>query len=217
MSTIAEVRVSADDFELGGLFEAGTGPDAVVKLETLVPLGDDTVPYFRVRTDRLETLLGTVREGSIVDGLRVVDDYGEESLLALDWEANRDRLFGGFREPEVAVLSAHGRSGVWTFELRFEDAAALGAFREYCDGVDLDPEVVRVYDPTSPGSDLSYGLTGPQREALVLAVDRGYYDIPRRCTTAELAAAFDISDQAVSERLRRGIATLIERTLGAGE
>jgi predicted DNA binding protein len=62
-------------------------------------------------------------------------------------------------------------------------------------------------------------VTGPQREALVLAVERGYYDIPRRCSTAELAAVLGVSDQAVSERLRRGIATLVERTLGddAGE
>lgn len=83
----------------------------------------------------------------------------------------------------------------------------------------LDPEVIRVYDPTSPDVDLSYGVTGPQREALVLAVERGYYDVPRRCTTAELAATLGISDQAVSERLRRGTATLVERTLGddAGE
>ena len=178
MSTIAEVRVSAEVFELGRLFEAGTGPDAVVKLETLVPLGDHTVPYFRVRADRLERLLEAIREGSIVDGLRVVDDYGEENLLALDWEPDRDRLFEGFYELDVAVLSAHCRVGVWTFELRFEDD-----------------------------------------EALVLAVERGYYDIPRQCTTAQLAAVLGVSDQAVSERLRRGIATLVEGTLGddAGE
>jgi hypothetical protein len=216
MSTITEVQVSAGDFELGRLFEAGMGPDAVVRLETLVPVGDDTVPYFRVRTDRLETLLEAVREGSFVAGLRVVDDYGEESLLALDWEADRDRLFGGFRELEVSLLRAQGRSGVWTFELRFDDAAALGAFREYCGGVGIDPEVIRVYNPTSPGSALSYGVTRPQREALVLAGEWGYYDIPRRCTTADLAAAFGISDQAVSERLRRGTATLVRGTLSVG-
>ncbi|WP_249361517.1 helix-turn-helix domain-containing protein [Haloterrigena sp. H1] len=33
----------------------------------------------------------------------------------------------------------------------------------------------------------------------------GYYDIPRGCTTAELADELGISDQAVTERLRRAI------------
>ena len=58
-----------------------------------------------------------------------------------------------------------------------------------------------------------YGVTQPQRETLMRAVQRGYYSIPRQMSTQDLAEDLDISDQAVTERLRRAIVTLTENTL----
>ncbi len=48
--------------------------------------------------------------------------------------------------------------------------------------------------------DLS-SLTEKQREALDVAVSRGYFESPRKATLEELAAEFDISKQAFSQRL----------------
>ncbi|GAB3704987.1 helix-turn-helix domain-containing protein [Halorubrum pallidum] len=45
----------------------------------------------------------------------------------------------------------------------------------------------------------------------------GYYEIPRGCTTKELADELEISDQAVTERLRRAIVALVTYTLPIGE
>jgi predicted DNA binding protein len=47
----------------------------------------------------------------------------------------------------------------------------------------------------------------------VEAVEEGYYSIPRGISTKELAEEFDISDQALTERLRRAIITLVTNTL----
>lgn len=47
------------------------------------------------------------------------------------------------------------------------------------------------------------GLTTRQRETLRLAADRCYFEIPRRATLADLADELGVSDQAISERLRR--------------
>ncbi len=66
---------------------------------------------------------------------------------------------------------------------------------------------------TRPDSGPDFGLTPVQRETLLLAVDRGYYAIPRECTTLELAEELDISDQAVTERLRRAIVTVVKNTV----
>jgi predicted DNA binding protein len=38
-----------------------------------------------------------------------------------------------------------------------------------------------------------------------VVVEEGYFDVPCRVTMADLAAEFDISNQAASERLRRGL------------
>jgi predicted DNA binding protein len=68
-----------------------------------------------------------------------------------------------------------------------------------------------------PGSGIWFGLTPAQRETLVAAVDGSYYPIPRRLSTEDLADRFDISDQAVTERLRRAIVALTENALAEVE
>jgi predicted DNA binding protein len=46
-----------------------------------------------------------------------------------------------------------------------------------------------------------------------MAYKNGYYDIPRTISTNNLADALGISDQALSERLRRGTARMIASAL----
>ena len=46
-------------------------------------------------------------------------------------------------------------------------------------------------------------LTDRQREVLALAVERGYYEIPRETTTAALAEELDVSRRTVEDHLRR--------------
>jgi predicted DNA binding protein len=56
-------------------------------------------------------------------------------------------------------------------------------------------------------------LTRAQREALGLAFDRGYFDVPRDGSLDEMATNLDISPQALSDRLRRGQRNLLEVAL----
>lgn len=66
--------------------------------------------------------------------------------------------------------------------------------------------------PSDDGDD-DFGVTDPQREALLAALEVGYYEVPRDTTLATVAESLGVSDQAVSSRLRRGIATLLRETL----
>nr|WP_256487766.1 MULTISPECIES: helix-turn-helix domain-containing protein [unclassified Haladaptatus] len=54
-------------------------------------------------------------------------------------------------------------------------------------------------------------MTDEQREALATAFASGYFRVPRETSLSELAETLDISPQAASGRLRRGL----ERMLGA--
>jgi predicted DNA binding protein len=56
-------------------------------------------------------------------------------------------------------------------------------------------------------------LTTAQREALTLAIREDYYSIPRETSSQNLADQLDISDQALTERLRRAIVALTTSTL----
>jgi DNA-binding CsgD family transcriptional regulator len=57
------------------------------------------------------------------------------------------------------------------------------------------------------------GLTDRQREALRIAYELGYFDIPRQASLDEVAAELGISASSVSERLRRAQTELIEETV----
>lgn len=53
-------------------------------------------------------------------------------------------------------------------------------------------------------------LTERQQEFIIEAVERGYYDSPRRCTLTDLAETFDINKSAASGVLHRAEARIIK-------
>lgn len=62
-----------------------------------------------------------------------------------------------------------------------------------------------------------FGLTPVQRESLRTALREGFFEVPRQTSQAELAAEFDVSNQAFSARLRRGMRTLLANTIDADD
>ena len=204
MSVVTALRIPPDDFELGQILslEEASG----IELETLVPSGDRTVPLFWVYEPVGEGFLDTVRRYPTVNSVTEIDVFDDRTLFRLDWDASEDRLFQCILDHDGQILSATGAPKGWDFELRFPDHDALSQCRSCCEDSHISLELIRVYNPTDPGAGPWYGLSEPQRDALVLAVRMGYYDIPRGCSTEELAEELGISDQAVTERLRRAIA-----------
>jgi predicted DNA binding protein len=57
------------------------------------------------------------------------------------------------------------------------------------------------------------GLTDRQQEALRIAYERGYFDIPREASLEDVAEELDVTASSVSERLRRAQTRLIEETM----
>lgn len=150
-----------------------------------------------------------------VDGCRLefVDAFGDCELCIVSWDFEADPFFRILDEHDGTIRRGTGSDETWTFEAEFPSHDDLSTFRSACDDIDASVEIQRVYNPTSTGTGAWFGLTPRQRRTLELAVERGYYDIPRRCTTIELADDLDISDQAVTERLRRGIVTFVTNAL----
>ncbi|MFB6164215.1 MAG: helix-turn-helix domain-containing protein [Haloarculaceae archaeon] len=75
------------------------------------------------------------------------------------------------------------------------------AAKDLPEGVQAHLELIGEYDPDRAG--LLELLTDRQREVLRTAVDRGYYEIPRRATHEDLAAALGCSAGTVGEHLRK--------------
>jgi predicted DNA binding protein len=114
---------------------------------------------------------------------------------------------------DVLVLEATSNADAWEFDLWVPDRESLGHFRDRCDDAALSLSIHSMYNDEPQVVGDVYGLTEYQREILQLAVRRGYFTIPREVTLSELAAELDLSSQAASERLRRGIRTLVQTVL----
>jgi len=214
MSVIVELALPAREFELGRILQVEG--DTSVVLETMVPLGERSIPFFHIQNGRGD-FEQTVSGHSSVDDIHVVETHDGEILYALDWRVGADTFFHSLRATDAHLLEATGDARTWAFELRLPSNEALSEFREYCIEAELPTDVKRIYNPTTPDAGPWYGVTTAQREVLVRAVEAGYYSIPRGISTEELAEEFDISDQAVTERLRRGIEGLVTNTLLTAE
>ncbi|ERH08307.1 MAG: putative DNA binding protein [halophilic archaeon J07HX64] len=215
MSVIVEFQVPSADFRLGEILRV-EGVSSI-ELESLVPVGQATVPLFWVYDTTDESFVASVEEHPDVNKTATIDTLDDRALFKLDWDANQDRIFAGIDEYDGQLLSALGTPDVWEFELRFQAHADLSEFTNHCESGGISVDIIRVYRPTEPDSGPWHGLTNRQREALTLAVRSGYYSIPRGCTTKDIAADLGISDQAVTERLRRAIASLATNTLITAE
>jgi len=214
MGVIADVRIPAHRFEFGQRFPVRNG-DAT-EIERMGSVGDTGASIFSFSgppDDRSDA--GVEDPFADVDGfqLEVLEEFDGRNLYVVAWEPSVDPFFRLLDDHDGVVRRGRGTADTWTFETRFPSHDAFASFGSACVETELGTEVERVYNPTRRGTGAWYGLTPRQRRTLELAVERGYYDIPRRCTTIELADELGISDQAVTERLRRGIVTFVTNAL----
>ncbi|WP_411962827.1 helix-turn-helix domain-containing protein [Haloferax sp. YSMS24] len=96
--------------------------------------------------------------------------------------------------------------------MRFPDRDALVRYRSLCREMGLEMNVRSIYRGDTEQA-TEYGLSEKQREVLTLAAEMGYFEVPRAVSLSDLAAELDISPQSASERLRRGVATLVSSTV----
>ncbi|MFB6311584.1 MAG: helix-turn-helix domain-containing protein, partial [Salinirussus sp.] len=200
MAVIAHLNLPSVSFELGRILELES--KTVIELENLVPLGEHAVPFFSVSESVRDSFEQSVRDHPSVMSIGEVSRHADKILYSLEWDVSRDVFFAGIIEADGHILSAIGKAQQWEFEIRFPTHEALSQFQEYCINAHIDLDIGRIYNPAKPGSGMWYGLTPAQRTALTLAVEEGYYSIPRDISTKGLADRLGISDQAVTERLR---------------
>jgi predicted DNA binding protein len=217
MSVIADFSISAEEFVLD--HSVGTIPDIDLEVERMVAHSEEGLtPYFRVvapgRTiDRFEEVL---HEDDSVADLVTLEAFEHERFYRAHWRNGIDELIDALRETEGSVLYAVFEDGAWELRMLFADRESLSSFHELV-GEELSLDLVRVFERSNTATYGEFGLTDAQRDALVSAFDQGYFAVPKETSIEEVATGLDVSPQAVSQRLRRGHANLIESTLRVRE
>lgn len=212
MSTIVEASVPSTQFVLSDTLE--TVPGAEFRLVRHVSHGgDDALPYLWARADDRAHLFDALEHDGSATDVEVLAEFEEECLVSIDWE-RRARVLGYVVDEEDAtVLDARGRDGAWHLRLFFPDHDSVGSAYEWCQESGIDVTLERICDLSEACRRGNLGLTEEQYEAISRAYEAGYYDVPRKINQEELASMFDVSHQALSERLRRGHQTVVANVL----
>ena len=100
--------------------------------------------------------------------------------------------------------------------MRFDSHDRLRGFQQHCADSGVDFELLRLHELSQPMNGQQYGLTDRQYDALRTAWELGYFDSPRVSTLDTIATELGITQQSLSDLLRRGHDTLIESTLMVG-
>ncbi|MDX1748160.1 MAG: helix-turn-helix domain-containing protein, partial [Halobacteriales archaeon] len=171
-------------------------------------------PYVWVESGQVDAVVATLDRSSVTEEVEVVHEADGETLLRVEWASKVNGVFGAIEASEGVILEGTGSSEEgWTLRLRFPDRTGLSEFYRTCtrEGISLDLKEVH---GLHSGHDTEAGLTAEQHDAIRLALERGYFAVPRRITLIELANELGISDTAASQRLRRGLNSLLSATLG---
>lgn len=117
----------------------------------------------------------------------------------------------------IWVVEATGHDGGWLVRMQVPTREDLVALRSYCRDNGVTYRLERLHRTGVSTDTGTPNLTDSQRLTLEKAYLKGYFDVPRRSILADLGAEFDVSTSAVSQRLRRATATLIEDCLDPEE
>ena len=193
-------------------------PDVAVDVEQELAV-DDTQPLLTIRAigdDAIE-FAEFERALSADETVADVERLNVESTGERRYRLSVPRihsLYWTWATQGAVLLDATHRSGEWAFRLRVPDREAFAELREHCREREWGFTLTQLKQ--TPSADGNGGTrtrsTTKQRELLNVALERGYFDIPRGVSLRELAAEFDISDQAASERLRRALSNHLDIT-----
>ena len=214
MSADVEITVAATELVLADTLTRK--PDIHLQFQREVPLGNGIATRLRVTkvdSDDVETALSSDPDVTDVEIIEMVDD---EALVRIRWQSVANELFDAILESDGTLISASGSGNRWSLRIQFPDSDRVSTFYDRCLEDEISIVLERMHNPGWPSFE-DHSLTDEQWEALRAALELGYFEVPREVTLEELADKFGISDTAVSQRLRRGMATLVAESQDRSE
>lgn len=195
-------------------------PDMVLELVDIrsTPEGLWRV-IFWASGDDFDAFEAAHRSSSEVADFKLLTDLGERRLyrVTLSGEVTEDVLHSVAVEYDITIIDVTMTAEWLHFLARFPTRDALSAFRSACRERRMEFRLQHLYEERAAandgGVDSRYGVTDAQREALLAALEAGYFDVPRRTKLETIARELDVSTSALSTRLRRGQRNLLGHTL----
>lgn len=197
---LVETIRSLPEVDLGVVSDAGTDPH-------------HDVHCFWVESDDFDAFEAALEVDHTVASFSLVAGSDERRTYQIEYSDAATLVSPVVTEAGGLVVDSRSRGEGWELTLQLADRDVLETLDAFSEREDVRFEVLDIRELDDDAFDTEFGLTEPQIEALVTAYLQGYYDEPREAALAELADLLEVSETAVSGRLRRGSAALISETL----
>lgn len=189
-----------EDIEIEVITQANTDPDSDV-FPFLIEYDDP---------DELETYLD---RDPTINRYELVDANDGTFIYYIEHPNGTQLLSPVVTSVNGFMLRAETRRRGWFVQLQLPDRDALNTIWEYTTECGMNFDIIEVYGNTGTGTDVTFGLTDEQIEALTTAYRCGYFNEPRDMALSDVADEIGVSSTAMSGRLRRGMRNLISAAL----
>jgi len=211
MSVIAEIRVS--DHPLVLMPSVQAAPGMVLKREwAIADQTSDPVVFVWAHGGDFEAFEASLPDDPTIREFECIDREERQRLYRV--VIDRSVAFNPApveRETGASRLSIETNAEGAVLELRLPDRGALQQYVDRFREEGFSVELLRAYR-AGEGSVRS-DLSTKQAEALRAAHENGYFEVPRGTELSALAAELGVSEQAVSERVRRGLSAVLDEAL----
>jgi predicted DNA binding protein len=179
--------------------------------------GAGTVPnlgayLFTVQTDDFDRFEAALTRDPTIGSFERIVDRGTEALYRFEYASDATVFSAAIADVNGISLDWTNDGAAWIVRVWLPDREALASLREFASDRGIEFSLERVGDYTTLAGD-EPDLTEKQREALLVALEMGYFEEPRSAPLDDVAAELGISQPAAGGLLRRGIERLVVSTV----
>ena len=207
MATTGIISVAMEDIALADLYQALDSPRC--RFERTAGMTEDATNCIWIQGHEQAAITRALENDASVETHTRLLDSGEEQLYDVKFDSGMTEFRKTMFAHDGTILDAYTGADAWTFHLRFPARSAFSTALSASRDAGFDVTIQRIFDADSPrNGNATVGITDGQYEALCLAVENGYFEIPRQVTLQELAQIYGCTHQALSEMLRRATRSL---------
>ncbi|MFD1563893.1 helix-turn-helix domain-containing protein [Haloarchaeobius amylolyticus] len=213
MGFIAEVHLVHDDLPL--VPTIAQCPGVTLSYEYGTTIDERRIRFVSVSGDTDASLEAAMAADRTVSNPTRIATFDGRTIYRVVVDTPLELLPARCAKHGVFAFTLTSGEGGWIARIYLPDRDALAALRSQYRDHGVSFRVNQLYD-SSVSDERTYFLTDRQYEVLTTAYDADYFEVPRGVTQDDLADRLDISDSAVSQRLRRAISELIAATVENG-
>lgn len=211
VSLIAGFTLSAESLALDPTLRRH--PEVIVEVERLATHSREWVmPFLWVSGPNLDEFERSMERDPTVEGVQLVQESEDIRLYNVHWVERVQLTIDSMADQHAIITEMEARDRRWYLKLRFRKPDLLEEFQTHFAERGFEFELRQLETSPEP-KQRQFGLTEKQREALVTALDHGYFEVPRGASMAELADLLGVAPSTASERVRRATGALVHNAL----